>query len=63
MEVSGELRALVALPSGKESLVPIGWEAGWASELVLMLWSREKSLIPVVNQTLAIQPVAHFYTD
>jgi hypothetical protein len=28
MEVSGQLHAPAALPPGKESLVPIGWEAG-----------------------------------
>jgi hypothetical protein len=30
MEVSGQLHASAALPPGKESLVPIGWEAGRA---------------------------------
>jgi hypothetical protein len=30
MEVSGQLHALAALPPGKEPLLPIGWEAGWA---------------------------------
>jgi hypothetical protein len=28
MEVSGQLHASVALPLGKEPVVPIGWEAG-----------------------------------
>jgi hypothetical protein len=30
MEVSGQLHAPAALPPGKETLVPIGQEAGWA---------------------------------
>jgi hypothetical protein len=37
MEVSGQLHAPAALPQGKEPLVPIGWEAGRAPELV---WTR-----------------------
>jgi hypothetical protein len=32
MEVSGQLHAPAALPPGKEPLVPIGQEAGWAPE-------------------------------
>jgi len=32
MEVSGQLHALVALPPGKEPLVSIGQETGWAPE-------------------------------
>jgi hypothetical protein len=28
--VSGQLHTPAALPSGKESLVPIGWESQWA---------------------------------
>jgi hypothetical protein len=27
-----------------------------------MLWSRENSLAPAGNQSLAIQPIAHHYT-
>jgi hypothetical protein len=38
MEVSGQLHALVALPTGKEPLVPIGKEAGWAPEPVWTRW-------------------------
>jgi len=37
MEVSGQLHAPAALPTGKESLVPTGYEAGWAPEPV---WTR-----------------------
>jgi hypothetical protein len=42
MEVSGQLHSLAALLPGKETLVPIGWEAGWASEPVWTRWWREK---------------------
>jgi len=42
MEVSGQLHALVALLLGNESLVHIGWEAGWAPELVWARWWTEK---------------------
>jgi hypothetical protein len=34
---SGQLHAAVALPPGKEPLVPIGYEAGWAPEPVWTL--------------------------
>jgi hypothetical protein len=37
--------------------------ARWALEPVWMLWWREKSLAPAVNQTLAIQLVTRYYTD
>jgi hypothetical protein len=32
MEVSGQLHASAALPPGKESLVPVGYEVGWVPE-------------------------------
>jgi hypothetical protein len=47
---------------GNEPPVPIGWEAGWAPEPVYTLWKREKSCT-AGNQTWAVQPVAHHYTD
>jgi hypothetical protein len=34
---------------GKEPLVSIVEEDGWAPELVWMLWNREKSLVPARN--------------
>jgi hypothetical protein len=45
MEVSGQLHAPATLPSGKDTLVPIEEEAGWAPGLVwmLLLWGREIS--------------------
>jgi hypothetical protein len=44
MEVSGQLHTLAILHLWEESLVPIGYEVGWAAETVWMLWRREKSL-------------------
>jgi hypothetical protein len=55
MEVSGQLRASVALPQGKEPSVTVGWEAGWAPEPVWTLWSTEESLTPAGNRTLAVE--------
>jgi hypothetical protein len=63
MEVTGQFHALLAIPLEKESLVPIGEEAGWSLELVWMLWSMKKSLAPVRYRTLAVQSVAHRYTN
>jgi hypothetical protein len=54
MEVSGQLHAPAALPPGKESLVPIGYEAGYLTTTVLthilpklnIIYSRtEKSVL------------------
>jgi hypothetical protein len=58
MEVSGQLHAPAALPPGKEPLVPIGQEAGWAPEPVWMRWWREISqplpgLKPPIIQSIA----------
>jgi hypothetical protein len=44
-------------PPVKESLIPIGQEAGWTPELVWTLWRREKTCT-VGIQTPAIQPIA-----
>jgi hypothetical protein len=40
MEVSGQRHASAALPPEKEPAIPIGYEAGWAAEQVLTLWSK-----------------------
>jgi hypothetical protein len=36
---------------------------GGPQELVWVLWEREKYLAHARNQTLAIQPAAHFYSE
>jgi len=55
MEASGQLHTLATLPPGKELLVPIGEEAGWASEpvwthtfkyCILILTSTRKNSVP-----------------
>jgi len=38
MEVSGQFYASAALSPGKEPPILIGQEAGWALELLWMLW-------------------------
>jgi hypothetical protein len=45
MEVSGKLHTLVALFSLKETPVPIGQKAGWASRTSLDMMSRRKNSI------------------
>jgi hypothetical protein len=61
MEVSGQLHAPAALPPGKEPLVPIGYEAGWAPEPVWMRL-RKKNSNPLPGLELPIiQPVAQRY--
>jgi hypothetical protein len=57
MEVGGYLHAPVALPSGKEPLVPIGQEAGRTLEPAWTLWNTEKSFVPE-----GVQPIARRYT-
>jgi hypothetical protein len=37
----GQFHALAALPLGKDLMVSIGQEAGWAPELGWMLWRKE----------------------
>jgi hypothetical protein len=49
---SDQLRALANSPPRKETLVPIGYEAGWASELVWTQWWREKFPAPAGNHIL-----------
>jgi hypothetical protein len=44
IEVNGQLHAIAALPPGKESPVPIGYEAERAPEPVWTRWQKEKSL-------------------
>jgi hypothetical protein len=65
MEVSGQLHALAALSPGKELLVPIGYEAGWAQsrsgrggEEKIPSPRRESN-----PRTPIVQPVVQRYTD
>jgi len=44
MEASGELHALVILPPGKETAVPVALEDGWAPQLAWTIWRRGRSL-------------------
>jgi hypothetical protein len=43
MEIGGQLHAPISLTPGKAVPVPIGQNAGWASESVSTLWSEENS--------------------
>jgi hypothetical protein len=49
MEMSGHLQATVDLPPGKDPLVFIDKDAGWALESVWMLWRKHNSLVPTWN--------------
>jgi len=51
MEESSRLHASAALLPGKEFLVPIGWEAGWAPETVWIRWWIEKFPAPADHRT------------
>jgi len=51
MEVSGQLHAQAALLLGKEPLVPIGQEVGWAPEPFWTRWWREKFPAPAGTRT------------
>jgi hypothetical protein len=63
MEVNGQIHAPAVLHPRREPPVPIGQEAGWASEPVSStLWRRE-NLTPAENQTPVIHPVARLYTE
>jgi hypothetical protein len=49
IEVSGQLHASAILPSGKQTPVPNGEEAGWTPEPIWALW--KKNLAPDENWT------------
>jgi hypothetical protein len=51
------------LPPGKGPPVPIGQEAGWASEPVWMQRLEEKSSASVGDRTPVVQSVVNHYTD
>jgi hypothetical protein len=51
------------LPPGKEPLVPIGQEAGWAPESVWMQKLEEKSFAPAGDWTPVVQSKVSHNTD
>jgi hypothetical protein len=61
MEVSGQRHAPAALYPGNGSTVPIGQEAGSASELVWTQRLEEKFFAFTGNRTLVVQSVAWVY--
>jgi hypothetical protein len=64
MGVSGQHHAPAKLyPRGKEPLVPIGQEAGWAPEPVWTQRLEEKSSVSVGDRTPVVQSVVRHYTD
>jgi hypothetical protein len=52
MEVSGQLHAPAALLPGKETLTPIGYEAGWTPEPYWTRRGRGKFPAPTGNRNL-----------
>jgi hypothetical protein len=50
MKVSGQLHAPAASPLEKETLLPIGYEAGWAPEQAWTRWCGYKFLAPIETQ-------------
>jgi hypothetical protein len=54
MEVSGQLHAPATLPPGKEPVVPIEEETGWAPEMFWTRW-REKFPASAGNRTLELR--------
>lgn len=64
MGVNGQLYALATLPMGKEPLVLIEYEAGWASQLVWIFWRSERNpfLCRELNPSI-FSPYPSHYTD
>jgi hypothetical protein len=52
-----------ALPPGKGPPVPIGQEAGWASEPVWTQRLKEKSSAPIGDRITIVQPAVRHYTE
>jgi hypothetical protein len=52
MVVSGQFHTTVTLFLGKEPVMTLDQEAGWALELVWLFFRREKSVAAARNQTL-----------
>jgi hypothetical protein len=62
MKVSGQLHAPAALLPGKEPPIPMGEEAVWAPEPILMLL-RRKNLALTGNRTPIVQHVVPVHTN
>jgi hypothetical protein len=54
MEMSGQLHAPAALLPGKEPLVPIGWEGGWAPESVILKYYSDELYVPTTATFIQI---------
>jgi hypothetical protein len=63
MGVSGQHHAPAALYALKRTSVPIGKEAGWASELVFTQRLDEKSFTFAGDRIPTVQPVVTHYID
>jgi hypothetical protein len=65
MQVSDQLHALAGLAPGKELQVQIGYEAGWASQLVWTTWRREHFCLyrDSNSDPSAVHPVTSRCTD
>jgi hypothetical protein len=64
MEVSGQRHGPAALPPGKDPRYPLDKrKAGWPSEPVRTLRSKEKSFVLARNRKPAIQLVSRRYAD
>jgi hypothetical protein len=62
-EVGGHILVPTAVPLRLAFPVPVGWEAGWASETVWTLWRGEWALASAGSLALVVQPLARSYTD
>jgi hypothetical protein len=49
MEVSGQLRASAALPTGREPPVPVGYEVVWTPETVWTLEGEQIFYLPGIE--------------
>jgi hypothetical protein len=49
--IQSEIKKKVNLPSGRETLLPIVWEAGWVPEPFWRRWWREKFPAPAGTRT------------
>jgi hypothetical protein len=63
MQASGQLHAPASFPSRKEPVVFIGYEAGWASEIVWTPRRRENLFTLTGVEPTAIETVTSHYTD